>query len=95
MTAIADILPSVVVLGGVFLLLLRNSHTRAVVRAIFRRPYNDSTLVMMDDGRWVDVEDPVDATRGHLPGEQRGSVDRTSRERPVRSGRDSHNGDAR
>lgn len=90
MAAIADILPSVVVLGGAFLVLLRSGHTRAVVRSIFRRPRNESTLNMID-GRWVDVDDPVDAAKGRISGQYE-RPDIASRQRPVRSTRDSHNG---
>jgi hypothetical protein len=91
MAAIVDIIPAALAVLTSLLALLRSGRARALVRSIFSRPRTESTLIKIGN-RWVDVDNPVDAARGHVPAQGR-KPDRTaSRPDPIRSGYDSRNG---
>jgi hypothetical protein len=87
---IVDIIPVLVAGLASLLGLLRSGRARALVRSIFSRPRTESTLIKIDN-RWVDVDNPSDATKGHIPA-QREPNPPTPNPGPVRSGYDSRNG---
>lgn len=84
----ADILPPVIIAGVTFLLLLRNSHIRAVVKSIFRHPRRTSSLHKVNNG-WIDTPDSMDMPAADIP-QRHERPDHLST--PVSSGYDSRNG---
>jgi hypothetical protein len=91
MAPILNIIAIAVALMPWLFVLLASGRTRALVKSIFSRPRTDSTLIKIGN-RWVDVDNPADAMKGHVPGQGDKLHRPTPRRGSVRSGHDSRNG---